>query len=118
MPRRFIWKSNIPKRIISHAQQGMMTAADKIYNRAQTYTPFDNGELTLGARVTSEGMGTDTLDVVISYGNNEISKDYALLQHEDLSYRHNSPEQAKFLERACNEESSMIQYYILNRIRI
>jgi hypothetical protein len=113
----YTWNKNIGKKIVQQAQKGMMYATDAIFNRSQTYTPFDDGELTLGARITSEGEGTDFFSTCISYGNNAVSSQYALIQHENLAYNHRAPEQAKFLERAFDEESSHVPARIENSIK-
>lgn len=114
---KVIWKDNIRKKVINQAQRGFMNGTNRMFNRSQHYTPFDDGELTSGARISSVGAGTDELTVVISYGNDAHSAQYALLQHENLLYRHRSPEQAKFLERAFIEEAPMMEYYVANTIK-
>jgi hypothetical protein len=113
----FIWKDNIRMKIIKQAQRGMINATNAIFNRSQYYAPFDDGELTLGVRISSEGQNTDTFSTCVSYGNNAVSAQYAVIQHENLLYRHKYPERSKFLETAFLEESPMVQYHIADTIK-
>lgn len=115
---KLVWDTRIQPKILKQAQTGLIDATNHMFNRSQTYTPVDNGELGAGSRISSDGLGSDVFTTCISYGNNEISKDYALRQHEDLSYAHTNPERAKYLETAFNEEQDMVPYHIANRIRV
>lgn len=118
MVNKLVWNTRIQPKILKQAQTGLIDATNSMFNRSQTYTPLDDGELVAGSRISSEGRGTNFFTACISYGNNETSKDYALRQHEDLSYAHTNPEQAKYLETAFNEEADMVLYRVLNRIRM
>jgi hypothetical protein len=115
---KLVWKKNVPIKVRKQAQVGMIDATNKMFNRSQHYAPFDDGELTSrGARISSEGEGTDHFVTCISYGNDPISAQYAVIQHENLVYHHTAPERAKYLETAFTEESTMVQYYIANRMK-
>ncbi len=115
---KVVWKKNVVKRINEQSQRGLINAANKIYNQSQKWAPFDDGELTLGARISSEGEGTDKLEVVISYGNNAVSAQYAVLQHENLLYNHTAPEQAKFLESAFIKYAPKVPDIVAKTIKI
>jgi hypothetical protein len=91
------WNKYVPKQIVMKAQRGLLYGMQALYNEAQTVTPFDTGELVLGARLSSDGEGTDTFSAVVSYGNDAVSQAYAVVQHENRQYRHRPPEQAEYL---------------------
>lgn len=114
---KLVWKKTIKPKLIKQAQRGMINGAKRMFNTSQRLAPFDDGELTLGARISSTGEGTDNFIVVISYGNDPVSAEYAVIQHENLVYNHRPPEQAKFLERAFIQEGPIVQYDVADTIK-
>lgn len=91
------WYSYVPRQIVKLGEEGLLQAALDIYNKAQQIVPKDDGELTLGARVSSEKIG-HVFTAVVSYGNNSVSKDYAVIQHYNLQYNHKAGESALYLQ--------------------
>lgn len=112
-----IWNKAAIQRVITAAQKGLMKGTTEIYNYAQRITPFDDGELVLGARTSSEGEGTDTFTTAVSYGNNNVSAEYAVIQHENLQYRHRAPEQNQFLRKAFDDLAPTIPQFVADEIR-
>lgn len=121
MPVQLKWNGRIRGQIQRASQRALLRVATEVFNTSQKYTPLDDGELVLGARVSSENT-KGTIEAVVSYGNDAVSKEYAVIQHENLNYRHTPPEQAKFLERAFNEvrpkAEEMLRYLIRNEVEI
>lgn len=110
------WNRFVQQRIIKKAEEGVMRFGLHVFNESQKITPFDDGELTLGARVTPQKT-SDGYTVMVSYGNNNISKMYAVIQHENLRYRHRAPEQAKFLKTAMLQNKDKFEEYVGYKIR-
>lgn len=107
------WNKYLPKQLIQKSQKGLMYGMMSLYNEAQTLTPFDTGELVTGARLSSEGEGTDHFTVVLSYGNDAVSKEYAVIQHENRQYNHTPPEQAEYLLTATLRIAPTLPSFVL-----
>ena len=109
------WRRYIRYKIQDYAKQGLVRVATEMYTLSQTRVPFDDGELSLGARVSSEQNG-DSIVAGVSYGNNLKSARYAVDQHENFAWNHAPGEQPKYLESAFNEIApstvDTIGYYI------
>jgi len=105
---KLLWRDTVAQTIRRQAPVGVMECTNELFNASQELAPFDDGELTLGARISTEGADTDSFTTCVSYGNNETSRAYALRQHEDLSYEHTQPECAKFLEKAFEAQRDSI----------
>lgn len=76
---------------------GVQLAAEHILNVSNKQVPIEEGDLERSGQVTTDGQGT----AAISYDT-----PYAVRQHEDLSYRHDSGRNAKYLENACRSEAT------------
>ena len=90
---RFTWKRAVINQVTRAARKGLFNVGKEIFNESEKIVPLDDGELSLGGRLSSEN---DT--VIVSYGNNDVSAQYAVIQHENLAYNHTPPTQAKYLE--------------------
>lgn len=112
-----IWNKVAIQRVVRGAQTGLIKATQEIYNYSQHLTPFDDGELVLGARISTEGEGTELFSTVVSYGNNSVSAQYAVIQHENMQYRHRAPEQAKFLETAFEHLQGSVAQMVADEVR-
>lgn len=81
------------------AQNELLLGAQQILQDSQALVPVDTGALKSSGEVIDQG---DT--VIINYGDDSIgaggipSREYALDQHENLSYYHPNGGQAKYLE--------------------
>lgn len=111
------WKKWVAHKVRDYAQRGAMHAMLMVYSKSQEHVPLDDGELSTGARVSSEGSLTDHLEAVVAYGTDPISAQYAVKQHEDLSLNHAPGQTAKFLENAFNEQVDEIPRTIADYIR-
>lgn len=117
MANKVIWRKWVEYKIRDYAQRGMMDGAADIYSESQKQTPVDDHELVLGARISSDGNQSNKLQVVISYGNNDVSSEYAVIQHEDMSLNHPNGGNAKFLENAFNQNTNLVLARIRQEIR-
>jgi hypothetical protein len=78
--------------------------ANDIIREAKALTPYDTGVLHGSAFVNlPEARGAE-VSVTLGYG--QAAKEYAELQHEELSYYHKPPTQAKFLEQPFHEAAN------------
>lgn len=76
--------------------------AERVLERAKYYCPKDTEALVRSGRVVSELRELRLAEAQIRFGDGE-SEAYAVVQHERLDYRHDPPEQAKYLQRAVDE---------------
>ncbi len=77
---------------------GVLTPA---FELSKVYCPKLTGDLVESAFLEVVG-GKKSPRVAMGYAKGGSPR-YAVLQHEDLEFRHAEPTQAKFLERAINE---------------
>lgn len=76
------------------ASEGLTRALEHTLGVANTLVPLDEGPLQNSGKVIVNG-----LDGAISYDTK-----YAVVQHENLTYRHAPGRQAKYLEQPMNTE--------------
>lgn len=72
-----------------------------ILRAAKVLTPIDTGVLKGSAFVNLPEVSGAEVSVTLGYGG--AASDYAEVQHEELSYYHKPPTQAKYLEQPFNE---------------
>jgi hypothetical protein len=83
----------------------------KIYCPKVTLLLVQSGRLKVDYIKNTNGSGEKKARVSISYGSKLIPF-YAVYVHEILSYNHEAPTRAKFLESAINEDRNSITEYI------
>lgn len=81
------------------ARTGMLLALRNTLDVSNTQVPHEEGDLERDGGVSLDEI---TLHGVISYGRSADTKDYAVVQHEDMTLKHDSGRNAKFLENAMN----------------
>lgn len=81
--------------------QGLVDAGEHLLNLSRPLVPFDTGRLKISGSVIKN---TDS-QVFVSYeAYNPVNNyDYAVIQHENLSFKHAQGTQAKFLEQPFRE---------------
>jgi hypothetical protein len=79
--------------------EGLQIAARNVLNVSNTQVPFEEGDLSRDGGMSLDEAG---LRISISYGRSADTKDYAVVQHEDMSLRHDAGRNAKYLENALN----------------
>ncbi len=90
---------------VEAAATGLYQAGEQIRGNAMERAPVDFGVLKGSAYVTLPELKGGDAEVIVGFGG--PAKDYAIVQHEDLTYRHPVGE-AKFLEKAVDEEAPNI----------
>ena len=95
-------------------ERGCKEAGEFVLTESQKIVPYKTGALSRSGRTYAEGKGWN-LKQYVAYGPVYGNKgyDYSVRQHEDLSYYHSSPRQAKFI-------SDPIEWYkktILNIVK-
>lgn len=74
--------------------------------KASALAPIDTGELRQSAEPEVKVTGNKTRAMVTFSAINPINGyDYAMIQHEELSFKHPNGGQAKYLEKPLNENS-------------
>ena len=113
---KLICHTAIIRQITKLAFEGLLDGGIEIYNESQRIVPFDDAELALGGRVSSE-QNDNGGSVVISYGNNAVSAEYAVIQHYNLEYNHKPPESALYLQTPFLRNAEAVQRKVADRIR-
>lgn len=89
------------KAVVEAGDRGLFLAGRNVLNVSNRQVPHEEGDLERDGAVVQGGAGEP---VSITYGRSADTKDYAVKQHEDMSLRHDSGRNAKFLENALNSE--------------
>lgn len=74
----------------------------EILDASLQIVPIDDRELIDGATLSFQESG-DKLEIVIAYGTDPVSAEYAVIQHENPYYNHAPGKQYKFLEQPFNQ---------------
>lgn len=90
------------------ALEGLIVGGEHILGVSNSRVPFKEGDLSVSGSVSDDGEGT----VAVSYDT-----DYAVRQHEDLSLNHDAGREAKFLERALNEERDVVLQMVATAVK-
>jgi len=94
---------------------GLYESAEEIMTDAKGRAPVDLGNLKGSGTVT---LPTDTPEgVVVRIGFGGPAAPYALIQHENLSFRHEVGE-AKYLENAVDSLGHLVQQRVADKVRL
>ena len=99
------------KIILDAANKGALEGMNLVYDRSQDIVPLDETPLQKSGKVEQEDTTT-----ILSYGEGE-SAEYAVIQHENLQFRHAPGRQAKYLEQPFRELTPQILETIANKIK-
>lgn len=83
------------------AVEGMQLATLLVLNVSNQQAPHEDGDLERDGAASVEATANGARGAV-SYGRKGDTKDYAVVQHEDMTLNHDSGRNAKFLENALN----------------
>lgn len=113
----FKWKSDLKLneaniKIRKAAERGLYIAGEHILGVSNEQVPHEEGDFERSGVVTP----TDNLEVAISYDDTAFPGQAEWL-HEDLSIRHDSGRNAKFLENAMNSEATTVESIVANAIK-
>jgi hypothetical protein len=92
--------------VVKAAEAALYQAGSIIMTEAKERAPLDIGTLRNSGYVTLPRRQGD--DVMVEAGFGGAAKAYAVIQHEELSYRHEVGE-AKYLENAINAKEQEVQ---------
>lgn len=110
MPARVIWNgAGVGRQIREAAAAGLNSAAAELLEEALPLTPKLTDALEDSASVFK--ANSDHLAAQVQY-----AKYYSVYQHEDLSYRHDNGEQAKFLESPLRQNASRLAEEVVKAI--
>jgi hypothetical protein len=88
----------------------MMEVLEPVKTKAEYYCPKDTGALVESSYLeVTQYRGKPRVELGFARGGEPR---YAVYVHENLEYYHKAPTQAKFLERAVNEEMNEIFMHI------
>lgn len=93
----------------------MLDALQPTFDLSQVYVPKDTGELKDSGYLAVTGRGRKPR-VEIGYGKYG-SPSYAVLQHENLEFRHEAPTRSKYLAAAVDETAGQIRTRLITRYR-
>lgn len=87
---------NLQVKMTKGGMAGVKKVAWDVYQESQNLVPVDEHDLKGQARFEKDGDG-----YVILYRSIDEATgfNYALIQHEDLTFKHDNGEQAKYLEQ-------------------
>jgi len=104
----FEWNDDDVLALIEEAvERGLQAGADLLLDESNRMAPIETGDLIRSGRAVANAD-----EAAVGYNT-----PYAARQHEDLSYRHDSGREAKFLEKALNRNADRIIDAVADEIR-
>ncbi|WP_204078343.1 hypothetical protein [Planotetraspora phitsanulokensis] len=91
------------------AARGLTEATEHVLSVSNQRVPHDVGDL--------ERSGAALVDETELVGIVSYNTEYAVVQHENLDYKHKDGRTAKFLELAAREEAEVVRLKIAKTIR-
>lgn len=89
--------------------------AQDIYQESQKLVPVDEHNLKGQARFEKEGDGYSILYRSI---DEDTGFNYAMIQHEDMTFKHDNGEQAKYLEQPFKQKIGGLEGEIKKEIKL
>jgi hypothetical protein len=89
--------------------RALWIAGEHVLSVSNEQVPFEEGDLAASGGVSQDESSGKT---AISYNT-----DYAVKQHEDMTLKHDSGRNAKFLENALNSEIETVRLIVANGIK-
>jgi hypothetical protein len=89
--------------------EGLELAAEHLLQVSSQLAPHEEGDLARSGEVSSD-RSTNTVAV-------SFDRPYAVVQHEDLTLRHDDGKQAKYLEEPMNSEQKTMLQLIATQAR-
>ncbi|MGW6498549.1 hypothetical protein [Nonomuraea angiospora] len=99
----------IDKAMEAGAVKGLKVAMEHLLQKSREEVPHEEGTL--------ERSGTPSIDEANLIGAVSYDTPYAIIQHEDLTFRHDEGRKAKYLEDPFDAEQQTMQELIAAQIR-
>ena len=96
------------------ARKGVRLALLNILNVSNQHIPHEDGDLE---RDGNTSMADDRLVGAVSYGHDRLNGIKALVNHEDMTRRHDPGRNAKFLEQAMNATRDQSRQIVAQSVR-
>lgn len=93
----------------SGAARGLRLAAEHVLTESRKVVPIEEATLERSGVAT---VDESSLTAAVSYDT-----PYAVRQHEELTYRHDTGRTAKYLERPMTEEAETVTAIIATQVR-
>ena len=107
------WQIAVNKGIAATARKGaargLSLAAEHVLGEARKRVPIEEATLE---RSGATSLDPDSLKAAVTFDT-----PYAVVQHEDMSLKHDAGREAKYLENAMNAETSTVQMIIAQAIK-
>jgi hypothetical protein len=97
----------LEQRVAKAKQRALMVAGMHVLGVSNKQAPIETGELIRTGKVSQDETKT-----AISYDT-----DYAVVQHEDMSMKHDAGRNAKFLELAINSEREAVLQIVASTMK-
>ena len=129
---QLIWRGDLVDRLGEEAAaRGLYEAGESLLEYANRSVPLDEGVLEAsGVVAASATWEWDEYGVPHVTVHEQVRRDrgqiatavayntpYAIVQHEELTYRHAPGRRAKWLELSLNERRAALQAHVARRIR-
>lgn len=89
-----------------HAEDGLDDAAEYLLAEARKIVPYEEGPLSESGKASRDGLTASV----------SFDKPYAVIQHEDLDFRHAPGRTAKYVETPLNAGQDVMVRLIAARI--
>ena len=86
----------LPHNVVVEVEKTLRKDCEDLCGRSKTICPVDQGDLQGSAESDARIVGFGGVEGVQGYVG--YNTEYAVRQHEEMGYHHNSPGQAKYLE--------------------
>ncbi|MEU4234183.1 hypothetical protein AB0F17_58755 [Nonomuraea sp. NPDC026600] len=107
----------IDKRMQAGAVKGLNVALEHLIQVSREQVPHEEGTLERSATPGGEGRGGIAIDEENLIGAVSYDTPYAVIQHEDLTLKHDEGRKAKYLEDPANSEAAVMHELIVAQIR-
>lgn len=96
------------------ARKGLGLGLHLILQVSNQRVPHEEGDLERDGAVV---VDDEALIGAVTYGNNDDTAKYAVVQHEDMTFKHDGGRSAKFLEQAVNETRDKVAAIVAEQIK-
>jgi hypothetical protein len=107
------WHGKAVERAVrTAAARGVQLWAEHVLTESRAKVPHDEGTLERSGAVVPSRVSPSTLDAAIVYDT-----PYAVIQHENMDFRHPGGREAKYLENALNAAKTVGPKIVATQIK-